>query len=51
MTITKRTVADRIASYLRHQITQVELVGWAENALMDKRLAAAAARMKLAYVE
>ena len=35
MTITKQTVADRIAAYLRHEITQAELVDWAENALME----------------
>ena len=39
MTITKRTVADRIAAYLRHQITQAELVDWAERALMDAEFA------------
>ncbi|OGA49634.1 MAG: hypothetical protein A3G24_02265 [Betaproteobacteria bacterium RIFCSPLOWO2_12_FULL_62_13] len=39
MTITKRTVADRIAAYLRHQITQGELVDWAERALMDGEFA------------
>ena len=35
MLITKQTVADKIASYLRHRITQAELVDWAENALME----------------
>jgi hypothetical protein len=39
MTITKQTVADRIAAYLRHQISQAELVDWAENALMDGEFA------------
>lgn len=39
MTITKRTVADRIAAYLRHQISQAELVDWAENALMEGEFA------------
>lgn len=39
MTITKQTVADRIAAYLRHEITQAQLVDWAENALMDGEFA------------
>ena len=39
MTITKQIVADRIAAYLRHQISQAELVDWAENALMDGEFA------------
>ena len=34
MTITKQTVADRIAAYLHHEVTQAQLVDWAENALM-----------------
>ena len=39
MTITKQTVADRIAAYLRHEITLAQLVDWAEGALMDGELA------------
>ena len=35
MSITKQTVADQIAAYLRHGITQAQLVDWAENALME----------------
>jgi cobyrinic acid a,c-diamide synthase len=35
MTITKQTVADRIAAYLHHRITLAQLVDWAENALME----------------
>jgi hypothetical protein len=35
MTITKQTVADQIAAYLHHEITLVQLVDWAENAMMD----------------
>lgn len=35
MTITKQTVADQIAAYLRHGITQAQLVDWAEDALME----------------
>jgi hypothetical protein len=34
MTITKQTVAGKIAAYLHHEITQAQLVDWAENALM-----------------
>lgn len=35
MMITKQTVADQIAAYLRHGITQAQLVDWAENTLME----------------
>ena len=39
MVITKQTVADKIAAYLRHDITVEQLVDWAENALMDGEFA------------
>jgi hypothetical protein len=39
MEITKQTVADKIAAYLRHRIAQAELVDWAENALMEGEFA------------
>ena len=39
MQITKQIVADKIAAYLRHRITQAELVDWAENALMEGEFA------------
>ena len=35
MTITKQTVADKIAAYLRHEISLAQLVDWSECALMD----------------
>lgn len=35
MMITKQTVADQIAAYLRHGITQAQLVDWSERALME----------------
>ena len=35
MTITKQTVADKIAAYLHHEISLTQLVDWAENAMMD----------------
>ena len=35
MTITRDSVADRIAAYLQHRIGLNELVDWAENAVMD----------------
>ena len=35
MIITRKIVADRLAAYLRHEITLAELVDWAENALMN----------------
>jgi len=39
MTITKKTVADKIAAYLHHELTLAELVDWSENVLMDGDLA------------
>ena len=38
MLITRRTVADKIAAYLRHEITLAQLVDWAERALLDGEL-------------
>ncbi len=35
MTITKQTVADKIAAYLHHEISLAQLVDWAENVMMD----------------
>jgi cobyrinic acid a,c-diamide synthase len=34
MVITKQTVADKIAAYLRHDISLADLVTWAEEAMM-----------------
>ena len=39
MTITKQTVAGRIAAYLHHEITLAQLVDWADQALLDGELA------------
>ena len=39
MTITKKTVADKIAAYLHHEMTLVQLVDWSENVLMEGELA------------
>jgi hypothetical protein len=58
MTITKQTVADKIAAYLHHEMTLAQLVDWAERALMDgelsgrdaKTLAAVIARLGVADV-
>ena len=44
MTITKQTVAARIAAYLHHEITLGELVDWSECALNDGELAEADAK-------
>jgi hypothetical protein len=33
--ITREQTADKIASYLHHEITLGQLVDWAENAVMD----------------
>ena len=35
MMITKQTVAEKIASYLRHDFSLADLVSWAEDAMMD----------------
>ena len=35
MNITKQTAAGKIAAYLHHEITLAELVGWAEDAVME----------------
>jgi hypothetical protein len=35
MVITKQIVADRVAEYLRHEISLAQLVDWAENAIME----------------
>jgi hypothetical protein len=39
MTITKQTVADKIAAYLHHDLTLGQLVDWAERALLDGEFA------------
>jgi hypothetical protein len=39
MTITKKTVADKIAAYLHHEMTLAQLVDWSENVLMEGELA------------
>ena len=35
MNITRQTVAEKLAAYLHHEVTLVELVDWAEHSLMD----------------
>ncbi len=50
MTITKQTVADKIAAYLHHEITPAQLVDWAERALMDGEFAESDARTISAVV-
>jgi hypothetical protein len=37
--ITKQIVAEKIAAYLRHDISPAELVSWAEDAVMDGEFA------------
>lgn len=39
LTITKETVANQIAAYLRHERSLPDLVDWAEDAMMDGELA------------
>lgn len=41
MTITKQTVAEKLAAYLRHKMTLAQLVDWAEQALMEGEFAEA----------
>lgn len=45
MTITKQTVAGKIAAYLHHEMSLVQLVDWAEHAMMDGKFAERDARM------
>ena len=33
--ITRETVAEKLAAYLRHELTLSNLVAWAESAMMD----------------
>ena len=41
MTITKKTVADKIAAYLHHEISLPQLVDWSESTLMEGEFAKA----------
>ena len=58
MMITKQAVADKIAAYLHHEISLVQLVDWAESAAMDaefperdaKTLSSVVARLGVADV-
>ncbi len=38
MPITKKTVADKFAAYLHHEITLAQLVEWPENVLLEGEL-------------
>jgi hypothetical protein len=50
MTITKQTVADKIAAYLHGEITQEHLVDWAEGSLLDAEFASRDAKLLSAVV-
>jgi hypothetical protein len=39
MTVTKQTVVEKLAGYLRHEISLAQLVDWAENIMLDGELA------------
>jgi cobyrinic acid a,c-diamide synthase len=39
MAITKQTVAEKIAAYLRHEISLAQLVDWAEEAMREGEFA------------
>ena len=41
MTITRQTVAEKLAAYLHHQTPLAQLVDWAENAVMAGEFAPA----------
>ncbi len=43
MTITRHIVAEKLASYLRHETPLAQLVDWAESAVMDGEFPAAEA--------
>ncbi|MBI5385231.1 MAG: hypothetical protein HZA90_11170 [Verrucomicrobia bacterium] len=45
MTITRQTVAEKLAAYLRHETPLVQLVDWAESAVMDGEFPPAEAPM------
>ena len=36
--ITRQMVADKLAAYLRHELSLADLVAWAEDAMMDGEL-------------
>ncbi len=36
--ITRETVVEKLAAYLRHELSLAELVSWAESALMESEL-------------
>mgnify|MGYP001557987545 CR=1 FL=1 len=50
MTITKQTVADKIAAYLHGEITVAQLVDWAENSMLDGAFAPRDARVLSAVI-
>ena len=39
MLLTKKTAADKLAEYFRHQLTLAQLVDWAEHAMMEGEFA------------
>ena len=39
MTITRKTVADKLNAYLHDRLTLAQLVDWAENAMLDGEFA------------
>jgi cobyrinic acid a,c-diamide synthase len=58
MRVTKQIVADKLAAYLRHELSLKQLVNWAENAMLEgdfdqrssKALSAVVARLGVADV-
>ena len=48
--VTKQIIADKIAAYLRHEITLGQLVDWSENVLLDDELAEGDAKLLSAVI-
>ncbi len=45
MKVTRQTIADKLAAYLHGQVSQADLVAWAERAMMDTDFAEADAEL------
>jgi hypothetical protein len=50
MQITRHLVADQLSAYLRHQISQAELVDWAERQIMDGEFESKGVRDAVAHL-
>ena len=50
MTITKKTVANKLAAYFGHRLSRDDLVEWAENALQEGKFEVKNARVLAAAI-